>query len=96
VSIAEQGRGSSVSLLQNIPNPFRDNTTICYNLQEKRFVSLKVYTMAGREIAALVSETQDAGLHQAVFNAAGLESGVYYYRLQTGASSDTRRLMLLK
>jgi len=96
VGIAEQGRGSSVSLLQNFPNPFREKTTIRYNLIEKEFISLKVYSMTGREVATLVNETQETGLHQAVFNATGLESGVYYYRLQAGGLYETRRLVLLR
>jgi hypothetical protein len=96
VGMAEQGRGSPVSLLQNFPNPFIDKTTIRYILMEKGFISLKVYTMAGREVATLVNERQEAGLHQAVFNAAGLESGVYYYRIQTGESYETERLILLR
>jgi hypothetical protein len=82
--------------LQNFPNPFREKTTIRYNLLEKEFISLKVYSMTGREVATLVNETQETGLHQAVFNAAGLESGVYYYRLQAGEFFETRRLVLLK
>jgi len=96
VGMVEKGRGSSVSLLQNFPNPFMDKTTIRYNLLEKGIISLKVYTMTGREVATLVNEMQEAGLHQAVFNATDLESGVYYYRLQAGVGYETRRLVLLK
>ncbi|MFA4862127.1 MAG: T9SS type A sorting domain-containing protein [Bacteroidales bacterium] len=96
VGMAEKGRGSFVSLLQNFPNPFMDKATIRYNLIEKGFISLKVYTMTGREVTTLVNEIQETGLHQAVFNATGLESGVYYYRLQAGGLYETRRLVLLR
>jgi hypothetical protein len=96
VGIAEKGRGSFVSLLENYPNPFKDQTNIRYNLWEKGFISLKVYTLDGKEVATLLHESQEAGLHQSIFNSNGLESGVYYYRLQCGDSYETRRLVLLK
>lgn len=96
VEIAEKGRGSLISSLQNTPNPFRDKTTIRYSLYEKGLVTLKVYTLSGMEVTTLVNETQEAGLHQSLFNTGGLESGIYYYRLQSGDSFETRRLVLLK
>jgi hypothetical protein len=96
VGIAEKGRGSFVSLLENFPNPFKEQTTIRYNLVKKGSVSLKVCTLDGKEIASLVNETQEAGFHQVLFIAQGLESGIYYYRLQCGDSFETRRLVLLK
>jgi hypothetical protein len=96
VGIAEKGRGSSVSLLENFPNPFKEETAISYKLLEKAFISLKIYTLDGKEVATLVNNIQEAGLHQVSFKAGGLESGVYYYRLQSGDSYETRRLILLK
>ncbi len=96
VGIVEKGRGSLISLLQNTPNPFREKTTIRYKLMEKGLVTMKVYTLTGSEVATLVNEMQEEGLHQVLFNANGLESGIYYYRLQTGDSYETRRLVLLK
>jgi hypothetical protein len=96
VGISEKGRGSLISLLQNSPNPFKDKTIIRYNLLEKGSVALKVYNLSGAEVATLVNETQEAGVHQALFNANGLESGIYYYRIQAGDSYETRRLVVLK
>ena len=96
VGIAEKGRGSFVSLLENFPNPFKDQTTIRYNLLHKGVISLKVYTLDGKEVTTVLQESQEAGLHQSIFNSNGLESGVYYYRLQCGDSYETRRLVLLK
>jgi hypothetical protein len=96
VGMAEQGRGSSVSYLQNIPNPFRDNTSIRYNLLDEGFVSLKVYSTSGYEVTTLVNASQEAGMHQVEFSAKGLDNGVYFYRLQTGGSSLTKRLIILK
>jgi hypothetical protein len=96
VGIAEKGRGSPISLLQNTPNPFREETTIRYKLQEKGFVSLKVYSLSGTEVSTLVNEMQEAGLHQVLYNAGRLISGIYYYRIQTGDSYETRRLVLMR
>jgi hypothetical protein len=96
VGMAEEGRGSPVSLLQNFPNPFKEKTTISYNLLERGFITLKVYNMSGSEVSVLVNEIQQTGLHQAVFDATGLESGVYYYRIQTGKVFETERLILIK
>jgi hypothetical protein len=96
VGITEKGRGTPVSFLQNFPNPFFDKTTIRYNLIEKGVISLKIYTMAGTEVATLLNETQKAGLHQVAFNAENLDSGIYYYRLQCGDSYETRRFVLLR
>jgi hypothetical protein len=96
VGIIEKGRGSHFSSLLNTPNPFRNQTTIRYNLLEKGLVTLKVFSLAGTEVSTLVNETQEAGLHQANFSADDLESGIYYYRLQSGDSNETRRLVLLK
>lgn len=95
VRIAEQDKDAAINLVQNFPNPFKDKTTIRYKLPEKEFISLKVYTLNGIEVATLVDETQEAGIHQVVFDASGLDSGVYYYRIQTGEFFVTNRLILL-
>jgi hypothetical protein len=95
VGIADSDAGSPVMLLQNFPNPFKEQTTIRYQLPEKSNVTLHVFTVSGREVASLVNETQDAGMHQVVFDASGLDSGVYYYRLQTENSSVTKRFIRL-
>ena len=84
------------SLAQNYPNPFNPSTVISYQLAVNSVVSLKVYDMLGREVAILVNGMQTAGSHQVTFNAAGLSSGIYLYRLYTGQHSVTRKMMLLK
>ena len=89
-------------LMQNYPNPFNPETTIIYNLQAASQVSLKVYDVLGREIATLVDEYKQAGNYKITFNARHLErsrempSGVFFYRLQCGNYSDTKKLILLK
>ncbi len=84
------------SLLQNYPNPFNPATTITYVLAERQFVSLRVHDILGREIAVLVNSVQDEGEHVANFNAAGLASGLYFYRLTVGTGSRSRAMVLLR
>jgi lysophospholipase L1-like esterase len=87
---------SSFSLLQNYPNPFNPSTSISFNLPVFSFASLKVYEVTGREVATLVSGELPAGSYSRQWDAAGLSSGVYYYRLRTGAFIDTKKMIFLK
>jgi hypothetical protein len=86
----------SFSLEQNYPNPFNPITTIKFNLPEKEFVSLKVYDIIGKETAVLLNEEKPAGLHSVQFDASGLSSGTYFYKLQAGSKIITRKMLLLK
>jgi hypothetical protein len=90
-------------LKQNYPNPFNPSTIISWQLASESFVTVKVYNMLGSEVATLVSELQSAGNHSAVFNAlqttgrkGAFAAGVYYYRIQAGNFTDTKKLVLLK
>ncbi|MDW8438824.1 MAG: T9SS type A sorting domain-containing protein, partial [Chloroherpetonaceae bacterium] len=83
-------------LAQNYPNPFNPMTTIRYQIPEAGFVSLKVYDVLGKEVATLVNGVKEAGSHWVTFNAKGLASGVYFYRLQAGAFAETRKMMLVR
>ena len=94
--ITENQQTSSFTLSQNFPNPFSDQTTIRYKLHKNGFVSLKVFDVMGREVAVLANEEQSKGLHQVGFDAKSLESGIYYYRLENGKYTETRKLMILK
>ncbi len=95
-----KGRRNSLprnfSLSQNYPNPFNPSTLISYKLAASSDVTLKVYDVLGREVATLVHERQTAGTHSVTFNAADLPSGVYFYSLQAGTYSNTKKLLLLK
>jgi hypothetical protein len=84
------------TLSQNHPNPFNPSTTIRYALPNAGYVTLKVYNLAGAEIETLVSANQPAGQHTIRWNAVGLPSGVYFYRLQIGEAAATRKLILLR
>jgi hypothetical protein len=86
-------------LSQNYPNPFNPSTTINYQLPYSSRVNLTVYDLLGRQVKILVDEMREAGYHQAVFDASGLASGVYVYRLQAtgnGSYHQVKRMLLLK
>ncbi len=92
------------SLDQNSPNPFNPSTSISFTLPTKSFVSLKVLDVSGREVSALVSEELSAGTYAKAWDAPGLPSGVYFYRLQaadplTGSGqylTGTKKLLLVR
>ncbi len=92
----ENGSVSGFSLDQNFPNPFNPTTVISYRLSAVSNAKLEVYDILGRTVRTLVDGRQSPGEHLVVFDAANLPSGVYFYRLQAGAFSRTRKLLLLK
>ncbi len=83
-------------LEQNYPNPFNPSTSIRFSLPTSGLVTLKVYDVLGREVRTLVNENLHAGSYETTFDATGLASGVYFYRLQSGELSQTKRLLLLR
>ncbi len=83
-------------LEQNYPNPFNPSTRIAYTLQKPGFVSLKVYDILGREVAALVNGYQQANNYTVNFDAGRLASGIYLYKLKTGDFVQTKKMLLLK
>lgn len=83
-------------LNQNYPNPFNPATTISFDVPQKSFVSLKVFDALGREVAILASEEMPAGEHARHWSASDKPSGIYFYRLQAGSFTATKKLVLLK
>lgn len=87
---------NNFKLNQNYPNPFNPSTTISYNLVKSGFVSMKIYNVLGKEVKTLVNEFQQPGLKEVSFNASGLSSGVYFYRISAGGFTDLKKMMLIK
>lgn len=83
-------------LFQNYPNPFNPTTKLKFTIGSPQFVSLKVYNILGNEIATLVNEEKPAGVYEVEFNAAGLPSGIFFYKLETGSFTEVRKMTLLK
>jgi hypothetical protein len=92
------------ALEQNFPNPFNPTTTIYYQLPTDSRVSIVVYDLLGREVKRLVDEVKEAGYHDQRFDASGIASGVYFYRMTaeslTGGGKNSyvsvKKLILLK
>ena len=86
-------------LFQNKPNPFNPSTIISYELYSPSNVSLKIYTLNGKQIGVLIDEFQNPGTYRIEFNAndfKDLSSGIYFYKLQTKYSSDIKKMIFTK
>jgi len=87
---------NTIALEQNYPNPFNPSTKIKYQVANDGFVSLKVYNSLGEEVVALVNVYQPAGSYEVKFDGSGLAGGVYFYSLNAGSFSETKKFVLLK
>jgi hypothetical protein len=99
VSVTDQRRNhlpQEYRLEQNYPNPFNPITTITYTLPRTSSVTLKICDILGREIVTLVAGTQGPGYRSVQFNASGLPSGIYFCRLQAGAFTDTKKVLVVR
>jgi photosystem II stability/assembly factor-like uncharacterized protein len=83
-------------LRQNYPNPFNPATTIEFSIPHSDLVTLKVFGLLGEEVATLVNKMLSAGTHRARWDATGVPSGVYFYRLQASDFTETKKLILLR
>lgn len=83
-------------LYQNYPNPFNPSTNISFFLSKQSFVLLKVFDLSGREVTTIISKELHSGKHTYLWNAYGLPSGVYYYRMQADKFTQTKKLILLR
>ncbi len=87
---------SVVSLSQNYPNPFNPTTSIRFTLPERQQVVLTIYDPLGREVETLVNESLEAGTHIFQWRPRHAASGTYFYRLQTGQQSETKKLVYIR
>lgn len=86
----------SYKLFQNYPNPFNPVTIISYQVPKMEHVELNVFDLFGRKIETLVNKNQNAGSYQVAFNGRNLASGIYFYRINTGSFSSTKKMILAK
>jgi len=96
VTLQEPEIPTNYALKQNFPNPFNPVTKIQYNLPEDTRVSLVVYNVNGQKIRELVNDFKPAGSYTVTFDAKGLASGVYFYKIQAGKFTDVKRMLLIK
>lgn len=90
------GIPAKYELSQNYPNPFNPLTNLEFGISEPGFVSLMIYDASGREVITLVNENKSPGYYSVSFNASGLSSGIYFYRITSGKFSATRKMLLIK
>ncbi len=95
-SAAHDQMPSAFSLAQNFPNPFNPATTISYDLPVSALVRLTVFDLLGRVVEVLEKGEKPRGHHELKFEAGGIASGVYYYRLEAGRYTSTKKLMVLR
>ena len=83
-------------LKQNYPNPFNPSTKINYSVIESGLVKLSVYNLLGEVVSILVNQNQEAGSYDVQFDASNIQSGVYFYKLESGNQIQTKKMMLIK
>ncbi len=86
----------STMLNQNFPNPFNPTTTIRYAIARSGWTQLKIFNVLGREVATLVNEVKQPGTYSVQWDASGVPSGVYYYRMQSGEYMSAKKMLVLK
>jgi hypothetical protein len=84
------------SLPQNYPNPFNARTTIRYTLSQAGKVRLEIFNIIGERVAVIIDEIEQAGPHNIIWDAAGVPSGVYFAKLDTGGKSHSIKMVVLK
>jgi hypothetical protein len=98
--VVEIGVPTKYDLSQNYPNPFNPVTKINFELPYDAKVSLIIYDMTGREIKTLVNEVKTAGYYTQIFDASGISSGTYFYRIIANANGKdyiaTKKMILVK
>ena len=87
---------SEFILDQNYPNPFNPSTTIKFSLPEAAEIKITVFNLLGQEIAVLVDELKESGVHSVEFDASHLNSGIYIYRIESNSLIQTRKMTLIK
>jgi hypothetical protein len=86
----------SHALFQNFPNPFNPVTTIKFNIPNNSYIKLSVFDVTGREIEQLINTELTPGEYSYQFNASNYSSGIYFYRLESGGFSETRKMVIIK
>lgn len=98
ISLSQSGSTlpESYALYQNYPNPFNPTTEIAFDLPAAGRVRLDIYNVLGQKVQSLIDEELSAGPHTVEWDGARFSSGVYFYRLEVGAYSDTRKMLMIK
>lgn len=87
---------TSFMLAQNYPNPFNPGTKISFYIEQSGFTTLSIYNVLGQKVVTLLAQDLNYGQHSVDFNATGLTSGVYFYKLESGEFTATKKMILLR
>ena len=96
ISLISNSVPENFSLSQNYPNPFNPSTKIKFAVPNSSFVKLAVYDMLGREVSSLVNGQLQPGTYEFEFDASGITSGTYFYRLSSESFSDIKKMIIIK
>jgi hypothetical protein len=96
VNESERQRPTMFGLVQNYPNPFNPSTQITYSIPKPSLVTLRIYDILGREVATLVNEKKQPQKYTVHWNAEGIPSGVYFFRLVAGDIIQVRKMLLIR
>ncbi|RPI13676.1 MAG: T9SS C-terminal target domain-containing protein [Ignavibacteriae bacterium] len=83
-------------LYDNYPNPFNPSTAIKYDVAKASLVTIKIYDEIGREVKTLINMEMQPGTYQAIWNAANVSTGIYYYKITAGDFTQTKKMVLIK
>jgi hypothetical protein len=84
------------ALGQNYPNPFNPTTTIEFFIPTREKVQISIYNILGQKVATVINEAFDAGAHAVRWNALSFANGVYFYEMQSGPFTSTKKMVLMK
>ena len=87
---------SSFAIAQNFPNPFNPSTTILFDVPIDNDVTIEVFDLLGRRVAAVVNEFVFAGEHSVMFDASRLSSGIYFYSMRAGSFTAVKKMSFIK
>ncbi len=90
------GLPTSFGLNQNYPNPFNPTTTLSFDVPKASHVTLEVYNVLGQKVLTLIDEELDANTHEVEFDGSSISSGIYFYRLNAGDFTDTKKMVMVK
>ncbi len=84
------------ALYQNYPNPFNPTTTIKFDIAKSSFTSIVIYDMLGKEVSNLINQNLSPGSYQYILIASNFPSGIYYYKIETNAFTEIKKMIVLK
>ena len=95
-SVKQQEKPKNINLYQNYPNPFNPETIIEFVVPQKENVKIEIFDLLGKNMGTLLNTDIEPGSHKINFDAGGLSSGIYFYRLSSGRNSITKKMVIMR